>query len=133
MLSIMVTMEEPATTDSDWHEVKRLFGEAMAMPEEERMPFLLASTAHTSVVREVADLLHNADHTATDGASPVADEAHAAQSGSRDVPERAGNWRLRQRIGVGGMGEVFLADRADGAYQGQAAVKLLKSGKPWHV
>ncbi|HET8646215.1 MAG TPA: protein kinase, partial [Vicinamibacteria bacterium] len=36
-----------------------------------------------------------------------------------------GAYRLREPIGQGGMGSVWLADRADGRYQGVAAVKLL--------
>jgi serine/threonine-protein kinase len=36
-----------------------------------------------------------------------------------------GAYTLREQIGQGGMGSVWLADRTDGRYQGAAAVKLL--------
>jgi tetratricopeptide (TPR) repeat protein len=42
-----------------------------------------------------------------------------------DSNTRIGPWRILRRIGSGGMGDVFLAERADGAFQQQVALKLL--------
>ncbi len=42
--------------------------------------------------------------------------------------QRLGAWEVVRRIGVGGMGEVFEVRRADGQFEGRAAVKLLKRG-----
>ncbi len=44
------------------------------------------------------------------------------------VPEQIGHWRILERIGRGGMGEVFLAERCDGGFQQRAALKRLKRG-----
>lgn len=38
---------------------------------------------------------------------------------------RVGPWRLLDKIGQGGMGTVYLAERADGAFEKQVAIKLL--------
>ncbi|MFN8572053.1 MAG: serine/threonine-protein kinase [Gemmatimonadaceae bacterium] len=43
--------------------------------------------------------------------------------------DRLGPWRLLSELGHGGMGTVFLAERADGAYQQQVAIKLLHRGR----
>lgn len=39
---------------------------------------------------------------------------------------RAGPWRLLEKLGQGGMGTVYLAERADGAFDKRAAIKLLR-------
>ncbi len=40
--------------------------------------------------------------------------------------ERIGAWKLLSQIGAGGMGEVWLAERADGLFRAKAAVKFLR-------
>jgi eukaryotic-like serine/threonine-protein kinase len=42
------------------------------------------------------------------------------------APERIGPWRVLSLAGRGGMGEVFLAERADGAFARRVAIKLLR-------
>ena len=39
-----------------------------------------------------------------------------------------GQWRLRERIGRGGMGAVYLAERADEQFEQRAALKILPTG-----
>jgi serine/threonine-protein kinase len=45
-----------------------------------------------------------------------------------ETPSRLGPWRLIEEIGRGGMAVVYLANRDDGHFDQQAAVKLVKRG-----
>ena len=43
-------------------------------------------------------------------------------------PERLGAWRLGERLGAGGMGEVWAAERVEGGFTQRAAIKLVRTG-----
>ena len=62
------------------------------------------------------------------GATTDSDDRRGASRGAADAPEYAGPYRLLRRIGRGGMGAVFLAERADGQFERRVAVKLVKRG-----
>jgi eukaryotic-like serine/threonine-protein kinase len=42
--------------------------------------------------------------------------------------QRLGRYRILRKLGSGGMGDVYLAERADEEYQQQVAIKLVRSG-----
>lgn len=58
-------------------------------------------------------------------------DAHAASEGFLEpspasfVPRDLGAYRLLERIGSGGMGQVYLAERRDGAFEQRVAIKVL--------
>ena len=57
-------------------------------------------------------------------------DAHAASEGFLDPPLAArelGPYRLIAPLGAGGMGQVWLAERRDGAYEQRVAIKVLAS------
>jgi len=60
-----------------------------------------------------------------------ADQALATRQATGAEPlaggTRLGPWRLLEQVGVGGMGEVYRAERADGSFDMQVAVKLIRS------
>jgi len=55
-------------------------------------------------------------------------ETQDAASGNRYVGRRIGSYRIVRQIGRGGMSRVFLAERADGQFAQQVALKLLRPG-----
>ncbi|TDR17406.1 serine/threonine-protein kinase [Marinicella litoralis] len=53
----------------------------------------------------------------------------ASQMFKEKSPVRIGSWRVLNLLGRGGMGDVYLAQRDDGEYERQVAIKLMRSGE----
>ncbi|HEU5050735.1 MAG TPA: serine/threonine-protein kinase, partial [Gemmatimonadales bacterium] len=115
-----------------WELASRLFEAAVALPERERATYLAAATRDDEVRRAVEHLL-----AADASAAPLLDAtpgelAAAARSPDDEdsalIGARIGPWRIVRELGRGGMGAVYLAERADGAYEKLVAVKVVKRG-----
>jgi len=101
--------------------VEALLDAALEQPEIERKTFLLTQEPDASIRAEVLELL------CAVSASEGFLEATATPASELEG-HRAGAWTLVRRIGRGGMGEVWLGERADGRFEQQVAVKLLRQG-----
>ena len=121
-------------TPSDrWTLIQSLFEQAVTLPAAAREGWLLkACPDDPGLQREVEEL---AADGAAGGAEFIAgsiqEEAQAlgvAGETSR-TGDRVGPWRLVSEIGHGGMGTVYLAERADAEYQAQVAIKFVRG--PW--
>src|SRR6185369_14758924 len=90
-----------------------------------------ASGGHAEIRREVEALLRLASEpdAAADGWFGASESLWAelagdlAGNGDDAAGARIGSWRLLDEIGRGGMGTVYLAERADGEFQQRAALK----------
>ena len=118
-----------------WLHVKDLFDEALQHAPSERTAWLNATCAEDVKLRaEVERLLGAGDEADTFfgdlGRAVLGAEDFAPDPASPDAPpfERAGPYRLLRLVGQGGMGAVYLAERADGAFQRNVAVKLIRRG-----
>jgi len=133
-------MPTPPPAPGFWADVRALFAQLLDLPAAEREAALRASPVDEAVRREVRSLLaHALDDSGAPGgflASPVA--AAAAQADvtaalANTAPagregQHLGPWCIDGLLGRGGMGEVWSAHRADGAWDGRAAVKVLRRG-----
>jgi hypothetical protein len=108
---------------SDWHAVRALFDAVADLAPAEREARLADPALAPALVAEVRSLLAHAGEASAFLHPPAAPSAMAERAG-----ESLGPWRLVSLLGSGGMGDVWLAQRADGAYAGEAAVKVLKRG-----
>ncbi len=68
-----------------------------------------------------ADSLQDLDHGPAVLAGHLTDTHGALPHGTR-----LGSWRLLRELGRGGMGRVYLAERADGAFEKKVAIKVLR-------
>lgn len=107
--------------------VRELFDALCDLPPEAREAALAASPAAPDIVARVRTLLA----AELESRTTIAFGHWARHCGEAIAPAMSvagaqlGAWRLLREIGHGGMGRVYLAERADGHYQQRAAVKLI--------
>ena len=135
----MTMPTRPAFTPADWLAVRQLYDAALAQTGAPREALIAEADVAEAVRSEVRSLLlFEPGGQDTDGATQGFLSAPAAAAaffdGAADADmlartgERLGAWQIARRLGSGGMGDVFEACRADGSFEGRAAVKLIKRG-----
>ena len=118
-------------TSTQWKRVRTLFESALDRPPDRRTTYLDdACNGDEALRREVEGLLH-ADEAAESflEAPPQIDlgpEAGSGPFGATWKGRRVGAYRLTDRLGRGGMGAVYAAERADDQFQQRVAVKLIR-------
>jgi len=110
-------------------EVHRLFEAALEIPENRRRAFLEAQTTDPALRREVLSLLaHDAPSERLFGFVGTAIRLEASShSAAIDFAPGAmiGRYRVVSLLGRGGMGAVYLAERADGSFEQRVAIKVV--------
>jgi eukaryotic-like serine/threonine-protein kinase len=125
-----------------WARIDALFGEALDRPAPERLDFLAAECGED---RELYDAVRSLleDEAAAGAligesvtgfvpdllaALPPEGDADDHDDGDPVVGRIVGPYRLVAELGRGGMGAVYLAERADGEFEKRVALKLVKRG-----
>lgn len=113
-----------ALNPADIATVSRLLDEALDLPPAERESWLAAlppeQQRHAVTLRE---MLAQQDHLETE--QPLASMPRLrADDTVANAGDLVGPYRLLREIGRGGMGSVWLAERADGSFRRQVALKL---------
>lgn len=113
---------------SDWPHLFALFERIAEAAPGERSGLLDEATRDRPDLRAHLQRLLELDASGSDLAADVAGwrERLAGLAAETPMPERVGAWKIVRELGVGGMGRVFLAERADGEYEQQAALKLIR-------
>lgn len=107
-----------------WQKVKEIVGSVLEKPAAERSRFLDQICAEDSGLRaEIESLL-----SAYREADPLFESPwHNAASEDEAQTKHIGPYRLLRELGVGGMGQVWLAEQTDPVRR-QVAVKLIRAG-----
>ena len=111
--------------------IAEIFAEALERPAAERAAFLDAACGDELAVRaEVESLLaaHDRAEGLLDGHPDPAWVAEALDDVGRPAAagERFGPYVVLRELGHGGMGAVYLAERVDGQFEQQVALKLVR-------
>lgn len=130
-----------------WLKIEAVFQTAIDLPHNEREAFLSKECVGDDSLRsEVEKLLASSDSADNFIESPVwTDSNFLNTNAKKDISDsldkefdhdgrdnflgkKIGAYRLTQEIGRGGMGAVYLAERADGEFFQRVAIKLIKRG-----
>lgn len=118
--------------DASWPRVEELFFACSELDAPARAAHLERACPDDPVLRDRVERLLTAARVVGDRFEAIVrqvalDEAtDAAESDADEVPQRLGPYRLGDMLGEGGMGRVYLGERADGAYEQRVAIKLVR-------
>ena len=126
-------MPRPASPDAPdrWPEVARILDVVLELPPEERQGFLDQACAEDAGLRSEVEAILAGSEAPVFFETPAyafADQLIQTQE-SRFDGDIVGPYRLGRELGHGGMGVVYLAERADGHFEQCVALKLIKRGR----
>jgi serine/threonine-protein kinase len=108
--------------------VRELFDAAVVLEPDQRARFLDQACAGDGTLRAELDALLAADAGAHDplAASVARGTVEHFDTAAPWLGRRIGQYRVLRELGRGGMGSVFLAERADAEYESRVAIKLIR-------
>ncbi|HEX8843208.1 MAG TPA: protein kinase [Pyrinomonadaceae bacterium] len=129
-------------TPERWKQIEEVFQSALDLPAGERRQYIVEACTGDDNLREQVEALVEQYEEAGDfieepafaisSLRPTTDsEATTLSSDSWDDPaigRRVGSYRIVREIGRGGMGAVYMAERADSEFRRRVAIKLIKRG-----
>ena len=124
------------------HRADRLFDAALDLDQEERHRFLDSQCNEPELRALVESLLADADGEEEDdtqlmhgsgGQGPLWDDlfrqiSNKGDAATEEPGDPVGRYRILREIGRGGMAVVYLAERADGQFEQQVALKRIQAG-----
>ena len=109
-----------------WERLAELFDQALGLPSSEVADFCARECGDDGELREfLHDLLTTADIDDEQIRRSISDMATEVAHGPPLTGERLGAYVVDELIARGGMGEVYLASRADGQFEKSVAVKVV--------
>jgi len=118
----------PGSEAQRWPELREVLGAALEQPPEERLAFLRAKISDPDLLSEAEHLLGLESRARDIFAVTNWRDRMPTEMAWEEVPTGSifGAYRVLREIGRGGMGAVYLAERADGTYDQRVAIKLLQ-------
>lgn len=125
-------------TEVPWERIEPLLAHCLDLSSDEREAYLSTACGEETAQRVRQLLAAEVSPKGQRFLDPIGGVSGSGQKGSPRTTESEaarslagtllGPWRLVEPIGEGGMGVVWLGERADGAFEKRVAVKLLKLG-----
>ncbi len=129
-------------TPERWKQIEDVFQTAVDLPPRDRRQYIVEACTGDDTLREQVEQLVAQHDRAGDfieapaiavasfPRTPDSDATTLATDTFDDpsIGRRVGVYRILREIGRGGMGAVYLAERADSEFRRQVAIKLIKRG-----
>nr|HMS41447.1 hypothetical protein [Pyrinomonadaceae bacterium] len=109
--------------EQNWQNVKEIFLAALEKTNGEREDFL-SEIADDEIRKEVESLLASHEEIEDFIEEPAFEIGEIFSSNTAE--KHFGNYKIIREIGAGGMGAVFLAERDDGEFSQQVAIKIIR-------
>ena len=111
--------------NSNTQRVREIFEEAIELPEAERQAFLELACAEDSQLRSTVDRLIKAYEA--DASNMTKTHLQTSRVPHSSIKGKIGRFRVLQRIGEGGFGEVWMAEQLEPVKR-RVAIKIIKPG-----
>ena len=115
-------------TEETWKQLEDAFAAALALDSEEQEHFVARfEKQYPELGSRLRDLLRADGEDDNKLREPIASSVESLADEATDpwTHRRIGSWSIVRRIASGGMGAVFLAERADSEYEQTVALKVM--------
>ncbi len=109
-----------------WEKKKEIFSRFLEDDPEDLPDFLAENCGRDDDLRRDVEAFIAAYREAGDFIERPAFNVTSAITGEPRIDRNLGRYRILEQIGSGGMGAVFLAERSDGEFSQQVAVKIIR-------
>jgi eukaryotic-like serine/threonine-protein kinase len=119
------------TNKVNWNQVKEIFSNALELDGEVRAKYITdACGSDENLLKEVLSLIesHHIQSPLDQSIEELRETVLSEMSAAESIGENVGPYKILKELGRGGMGRVFLAERADEQFQQNVALKLLHTG-----
>ncbi|HEX8737512.1 MAG TPA: protein kinase [Pyrinomonadaceae bacterium] len=122
-------------SETNWNKIVEIFEQAVELAPAKRAEFLDAACGGDDAMRGEVEAMLAADENAQDFIETPAAADASLSLFDKNIPantqtiapvgQKIGAYRIEKEIGRGGMGAVFLAERADGEFKRRVALKII--------
>src|SRR5262245_14831735 len=118
-------------TAENWLKIKGVLQEILSLQQSERDDFLESSGLSADEKAEIRSLLEfeeESESIMSVSAGGLTGEMIIEEEARKHSPagQKIGIYEIKRELGLGGMGAVYLAERADGKFTQCVALKMLK-------
>ena len=126
--------------DLNWQKIETIIDRALEFSAEERKRFIDEQCGNneqlkgevTLLLESIADSegwLEDPENYKKEFYEEISEDVESLASGQSIIAKKVGSYTIKEKIGEGGMGSVYLADRSGNDFDHQVAIKIIRSGK----